>query len=424
MRYVPLASKIRPKVLDDIIGQEHLVGQGKLLTEMCNPNRLLSFILYGKSGVGKTSIAEAFSGTLGIPLYKFNASTDSKKDLQKISKESVDNNKSVLLFIDEIHRMTKPIQDYLLPFIEEGYIVLIGATTENPYISVNPALRSRTRILELKPLTVTNIKQVITRGLESIINETTTEIKLEDGVLDFLAHISNNDARTALNNLEVLVSLSSKDSNGNLVISKRLVEETSFKKDFDFGSGDNLYNTLSAFQKSLRGSSVDASLYYLASLLLAGELESACRRLMVCCYEDVGLANPLLQLRVNSAVETALKVGMPEARIPLSVAVIELALSPKSNTAYKSIDNALSHIQKFGLKEIPKDIMDGHYKGANDLGRAVNYKYPFDYDGNIVNQNYLPQEIQDINFFQPIDSSMQEEKYKKDFENIQSKLKD
>lgn len=420
----PLSFKMKPTKLSDVVGQEHIIGEGKILTSMVKNNTIFSFILFGKSGIGKTSIAQAISGSTGIALKQFNASKDTKKDLQNIIKEAETNNQTIFIFIDEIHRMTKPIQDYLLPYMENGLISIIGATTENPYISVNPAVRSRARLIELKPLSNDNIKEILlnaikdkSRGLGEL------EIVISNDSLNFIANNANGDARVALNNLELAVSLENK-GDGVIKITPETLETVIQKKDFDFGNGDNLYNTMSAFQKSLRGSDVDASLYYLARMLLAGELEAVCRRLMVCVYEDVGIANPLLPMRVNLAIETALKVGMPEARIPLAMAVTEVALSPKSNATYLAVNKALEHIEQNGLSEIPLDLQDNHYKGASNLGKGVSYKYPFDYDKNFTKQQYLPYDIKNIKFFEPEGKTTQEEKYKKVKDYFDAILKD
>lgn len=420
----PLSFKMKPTKISEVVGQEHIIGEGKILTTMVENNTIFSFILFGKSGTGKTSIAQAISGSTGIPLKKFNASKDAKKDLQSIIKEAEENEQTTFIFIDEIHRMTKPIQDFLLPYMENGLISIIGATTENPYISVNPAVRSRARLIELKPLSKDNIKEILisaikdkSRGLGNY------QINISDDSLNFIANNANGDARIALNNLELAVSLENKrDSEIN--ISTKTLETVIQKKDFDFGNGDTLYNTMSAFQKSLRGSDVNASLYYLARMLLGGELEAVCRRLMVCVYEDVGVANPLLPMRVNLAIETALQVGMPEARIPLAMAVTEVALSSKSNATYLAINKAMEHIEQNGLGEIPLDLQDNHYKGASDLGKGLSYKYPFNYDNNFIEQQYLPYDIKNIKFFEPEGKTTQEEKYKKVKDYFDEKLKD
>lgn len=420
----PLSFKMKPTKISEVVGQEHIIGEGKILTTMIENHTIFSFILFGKSGTGKTSIAQAISGSTGIPLKKFNASKDAKKDLQSIIKEAEENEQTTFIFIDEIHRMTKPIQDFLLPYMENGLISIIGSTTENPYISVNPAVRSRARLIELKPLSKDNIKEILINAIKDKSRGLGNhQINISDDSLNFIANNANGDARIALNNLELAVSLENKKDN-EITISTKTLETVIQKKDFDFGNGDNLYNTMSAFQKSLRGSDVDASLYYLARMLMGGELEAVCRRLMVCVYEDVGIANPLLPMRVNLAIETALQVGMPEARIPLAMAVTEVALSTKSNATYLAINKAIEHIEQNGLGEIPLDLQDNHYTGASNLGKGLSYKYPFNYENNFISQQYLPYSIKNVKFFEPEGKTIQEEKYKKVKDYFDKKLKD
>lgn len=420
----PLSFKMKPTKISEVVGQEHIIGEGKILTTMIENHTIFSFILFGKSGTGKTSIAQAISGSTGIPLKKFNASKDAKKDLQSIIKEAEENEQTTFIFIDEIHRMTKPIQDFLLPYMENGLISIIGSTTENPYISVNPAVRSRARLIELKPLSKDNIKEILINAIKDKSRGLGNhQINISDDSLNFIANNANGDARIALNNLELAVSLENKKDN-EITISTKTLETVIQKKDFDFGNGDNLYNTMSAFQKSLRGSDVDASLYYLARMLMGGELEAVCRRLMVCVYEDVGIANPLLPMRVNLAIETALQVGMPEARIPLAMAVTEVALSTKSNATYLAINKAIEHIEQNGLGEIPLDLQDSHYTGASNLGKGLSYKYPFNYENNFISQQYLPYSIKNVKFFEPEGKTIQEEKYKKVKDYFDEKLKD
>lgn len=420
----PLSFKMKPTKISEVVGQEHIIGEGKILTTMIENHTIFSFILFGKSGTGKTSIAQAISGSTGIPLKKFNASKDAKKDLQSIIKEAEENEQTTFIFIDEIHRMTKPIQDFLLPYMENGLISIIGSTTENPYISVNPAVRSRARLIELKPLSKDNIKEILINAIKDKSRGLGNhQINISDDSLNFIANNANGDARIALNNLELAVSLENKKDN-EITISTKTLETVIQKKDFDFGNGDNLYNTMSAFQKSLRGSDVDASLYYLARMLMGGELEAVCRRLMVCVYEDVGIANPLLPMRVNLAIETALQVGMPEARIPLAMAVTEVALSTKSNATYLAINKAIEHIEQNGLGEIPLDLQDNHYTGASNLGKGLSYKYPFNYENNFISQQYLPYSIKNVKFFEPEGKTIQEEKYKKVKDYFDEKLKD
>lgn len=417
----PLSYRMKPERIEEVVGQEHLLGDGKILKTMIESKNLFSFILYGNSGIGKTSIAQAISGSTGVPLALFNASTDAKKDLQAIVKVALETEQTTFLFIDEIHRMTKPIQDFLLPYMENGLIVVIGATTENPYISVNPAMRSRSKIFELHKLTTENIAQVIGNALENTEKGLGNEnISLTEEALNFLVEQSFGDARVALNNLEIASGMLKTSENKE--ITTAILEECLQVRNFDFGSGDSLYNTLSAFQKSLRGSDVNASLHYLARLLVGGELENACRRIRICAYEDVGLASPNLPLLVNGAVETALQTGMPEARIPLAYAVNLIALSPKSNVAYKSINNALDALNTIVDSSIPIHLHDTHYKGSERLGK-VGYQYPFDTDKYIVKQQYLPDEIKNHEYFKPNTENVAEAKYAKIQEDLLKELK-
>lgn len=416
----PLAFKMKPTIIEEVVGQEHLLGDGKILKTMIDTKTLFSFILYGNSGIGKTSIAIAIAGSTQLPLEMFNASTDTKKDLQKIVEQAKEQEQTTFLFIDEIHRMTKPIQDFLLPFMENGLIVVIGATTENPYISVNPAMRSRSKIYELKPLTQEHITQIITNALtnkeKGLGNK---QIILNKPELDFLAHSSGGDARTALNNLELASNMVDKETG---IITQTILEECLQTRNFDYGSGDSLYNTLSAFQKSLRGSDVNASLHYLARLLEGGELEYACRRLMISVYEDVGLASPNLPMIVKNAIDTALQAGMPEARIPLGFATTLVALSEKSNVAYLGINNALEDLKFNGTLDIPTTIHDTHYQGASELGKG-GYQYPFDFENNIVEQQYLPDKIKHHTYFLPNPNSPIEKKYFDKLKQINKTLK-
>lgn len=392
----PLAYRMRPSNISEVVGQQHLLATGMPIYNMVKANYLPSMILYGNPGIGKTSLVNALSKTLDIPMEMFNASTDNKKKLQEIIKVAETEEETRLLFVDEIHRMTNPIMDYLLPFVENGLIVLIGATTENPFFAVNKALLSRTKLIELKPLDNDDIVSALKRALKDKEKGLGWyEIVVDDSVLNYLAMQSHGDLRTALNVLELSV-LSHSDVNSKITLTLSDISKN-IKQGTNIGGENDLYNTMSAFQKSLRGSSVDGSLHYLARLLYSGELENACRRLVICAYEDVGIANPQLMSRIKDAIDTALKVGMPEARIPLSVAVIELALSPKSNTAYLAINEALSDIETKNIGEIPNHLKDAHYTGASKLG-VDGYLYPHSYKDHFISQKYLPDNLLDSNY--------------------------
>ena len=405
----PLAYRIRPRSIEHIIGQQHLVGEGQIIRRMIEANRLTSMILYGPPGIGKTSIASAIAGTTNYAFRILNAATDTKKELQIVVEEAKMVG-TVILLLDEIHRLDKPKQDFLLPHLEQGRIVLIGATTENPYISINPAIRSRTQIFELFPLT----EQEMVAGLQQALSDSEHglghhPVHISQEALLHFARSSNGDLRSALNALELAV-LSTPLQDGIITIDLSIAEQCLQKKALTHDKdGDAHYDVISAFQKSIRGSDVDAALHYLARLVEAGELAIICRRLLVIAYEDIGLAHPNAASRTVEAVLAAEKLGLPEARIPLAHAVIELALSPKSNTAVKSIDNALADVRIGKGGAVPSHLRDGHYSGANTLGRGIGYKYPHDYPNHFVKQDYLPEPIRHKQYFTPDATAKYEE---------------
>ena len=396
-----LAYNLRPQHISEVIGQKHILGKGKLLYNMINNNKVSSLILYGPPGTGKTSIANAIAGTVDMPFERINAVSSGKKDVEKI----VENAKKVgktILFIDEIHRFNKLQQDYLLEAVEDTLIILIGATPANPYHDVNPAIRSRCKILELKKLTPDDILE----GLKRAINNKekglgNLNIKIEDEPLLHIAKSTGGDMRSALTSLELAVFGTLANENNEIIITMETVKECTQSSNLAFDKdGDLFYDTISSFQKSIRGSDVDASLHYLARLIEAGDLETICRRLLVIAYEDIGLANPDAGVRTLAAVQTAERVGFPEAKIPLSVAVVELALSPKSNSAYKAMELALTDLQTENIGEIPMHLRDTHYKSAALLGR-VGYEYPHNYEMAWVNQQYLPDPLVNKSYYQP-----------------------
>ena len=416
----PLAYRMRPRKIEEVIGQQHLVGPGKIIDRMVRAQRLTSMILYGPPGTGKTSIASAIAGSTQHAFRVLNAATDSKKDIEVVVEEAKMSG-TVILLLDEIHRLNKVKQDYLLPHLESGRVILIGATTENPYISINPAIRSRVQIFEVKPLTSDEIVEGLTNALyDSERGLGHYQVEMDDSTLRHFAHVTNGDIRSALNSLELAVLSTEANENGKVVITQDIAEECLQRKRLAHDKdGDAHYDTISALQKSIRGSDVDAALYYLAILLEAGELIIACRRLLVIAYEDIGLGNPQATERTVAAVEAAEKLGLPEARIPLAFATVELALSPKSNTTMVALDSALTDIRSGNIGPIPDHLRDAHYSGAFKLGRGVEYKYPHSYPGHWVLQQYLPDNVKSKQYFKPDPTG----KYEEALANVYKKIK-
>lgn len=404
----PLAYRMRPKNLDQVVGQAHLIGPGKIIRRMVEAKLLSSMILYGPPGIGKTSIASAIAGSTKYAFRKLNAATDTKKDLEQVAQEGKFSG-TVILLLDEIHRLDKTKQDFLLPLLESGQIILIGATTENPYIAISPAIRSRCQIFELKSLSAIDARHAIDRAINDKENGLGKyHVKLSDDAYDLLIDKGNGDLRSTLNALElaVLSTREEKIAQGQtpdkLTITKKEMAESIQVKSQKFDAhGDSHYDLLSAFQKSIRGSDTDAALHYLAQLIVSGDLISICRRLTVIAYEDIGLANPAACQRAFSAVQAAQQVGLPEARIPLANAVIELALSPKSNSAITAIDQAIQEINQKEVGTIPDHLKDAHYAGAKKLGHGNNYLYPHSFPNDWIAQQYLPDDIKDHEYFAP-----------------------
>lgn len=396
----PLAYNLRPKHIDDIVGQSHLVGPGKIIRRMVEANRLTSMILYGPPGIGKTSIASAIAGTTQYAFRTLNAATDNKKELEQVVAESQLSG-TVILLLDEIHRLNKTKQDFLLPHLENGRIILIGATTENPYLSINPAIRSRVQIFELFPLEPEDIHMALQRAVHYLSTTHDTPITIESDVLTHLSRITNGDLRSALTTLELAV-LSTKPIENCITITSSILKDCLQRRGVSMDkNADGHYDTISAFQKSIRGSDVNAALHYLARLIIAEDITSIARRLLVIAYEDIGLANPQAVERTVLAVQTAERLGFPEARIPLANAVIELSLSPKSNSAITAIDNALADVSSGRSFPIPNHLKDAHYKGASALNRGTTYKYPHAYENHYVKQTYLPDALQHANYYTP-----------------------
>ncbi|WP_307342919.1 replication-associated recombination protein A [Metabacillus malikii] len=393
---------MRPKKIEEIIGQEHLVSKGKIIERMVKAKHLSSMILYGPPGIGKTSIATAIAGSTNTAFRKLNAVINNKKDMEIVVEEAKMSGQ-VILILDEVHRLDKAKQDFLLPHLENGKIILIGATTSNPYHAINPAIRSRCQIFELHPLSDEDIKEALLRALKDDENGFGhKKVHLDEAALYHFSTSCGGDVRSALNALELAVISTDEDEAGEICIDLKVAEECLQKKSFVHDKdGDAHYDVLSAFQKSIRGSDVNAALHYLGRLIEAGDLVSINRRLLVIAYEDIGLANPQAGQRTLAAIESTERLGFPEARIPLANAVIELCLSPKSNSAYQALDLAIADIRSGLSGEVPLHLKDAHYKGAKNLGRGVDYLYPHDYENGWVQQQYLPDRLKHKVYYKP-----------------------
>lgn len=398
----PLAYRMRPKTIEDIVGQTHLVGPGKIIRRMVEAKMLSSMILYGPPGTGKTSIASAIAGSTHYAFRILNAATDSKKDLQVVAEEAKMSG-TVILLLDEVHRLDKTKQDFLLPHLESGRIILIGATTENPYITINPAIRSRTQIFEVFPLNETDIQLAIQKALTNpAVGLGDLPITLDEEALLHLSRATNGDLRSALNGLELAAKSTPINDVGMIHLTLPIIEECVQRKSLTHDKdGDAHYDVISAFQKSIRGSDVDAALHYLARLVEAGDLAIICRRLLVIAYEDIGLANPSAASRTVNAVLAAEKIGLPEARIPLAQTVIDLCLCPKSNSAITAIDAALADIRAGKAGDVPNHLRDSHYQGAQKLNRGIGYQYPHQSERGWVNQQYLPDKLKQARYYLP-----------------------
>lgn len=401
----PLAAKMRPEKLEDIIGQKHILGEDKLLYRAIKADKITSVIFYGPPGTGKTTLAKVIANTTQSSFEQINATTSGKKDMEAVVARAKDNrvmyNKKTILFIDEIHRFNKAQQDFLLPFVEDGSIILIGATTENPYFEVNSALLSRSNIFRLEPLTVEDISELIRKAVyDKDKGMGIYDAQITDEAVEFLASSCGGDARYALNAVELAVLSSKRDENNELHITLDVASECIQKKALRYDkSGDNHYDTISAFIKSMRGSDPDATLYYLARLLLAGEsVTFVARRMMICASEDVGNADPMALVVATNASLAVERVGMPEAQIILAQAASYIALAAKSNSALGIFD-AMREVEKSGNLPIPAHLKDAHYKGASKLGSGIGYKYPHDYEGHYIEQQYLPDNIKDKCFY-------------------------
>ena len=406
----PLASRLRPKTLDQVVGQEHIIGKDKLLYRAIKADKISSIIFYGPPGTGKTTLAKVIANTTSADFMQLNATVAGKKDMEDVVAKAKQNmamsGRKTILFVDEIHRFNKGQQDYLLPFVEDGTVVLIGATTENPYFEVNSALISRSIVFELHPLSVENIKTLILRA----VNDKTDGMGIYNGVIDddavmFLAEISNGDARTALNAVELGILTTDPAQDGKIHITLEVAQQCVQKRALKYDkSGDNHYDTISAFIKSMRGSDHDAAVYYLSRMLYAGEsVDFISRRILICAAEDVGMANPQALVVANAAAQAVHQVGMPEAQIILSEAVIYVASSPKSNSACNAIFAANEVVRSTVTAKVPAHLQDAHYKGSAKLGHGIGYKYAHDYPNHYVKQQYLPDGLEDSRFYEPGD---------------------
>ncbi len=404
MSKTPLADRIRPETLDEVCGQGHLIGEGKLLRQIIEKNEIPNMIFYGPSGVGKTTIANIIASRTGKTLRRLNATNASVSDIKDIvsTLDSFLAPEGVLLYLDEIQHFNKKQQQSLLEFMENGKITLIASTTENPYFYVYNAVLSRSVVFEFKPLAPEDVEKALSRAAEILIHGdySAYNITIEDGVLTHLAHTANGDVRKALNALEVLFLAAAPDSDGNMRLTMDSAQQATQKKAFRYDrDGDSHYDILSAFQKSIRGSDPDAGIHYLARLISAGDLQSICRRLLVMAAEDIGLAYPQAIAIVKACVDSALQLGLPEAQIPLAEAVILLATAPKSNSAVSAIGEAMEDLSKMDTGEIPEHLKDSHYSGAQKMGHGVDYQYAHNYKNHYVKQQYLPDNIKDKQYY-------------------------
>ena len=403
----PLASRMRPETLDEVVGQQHIIGKDRLLYRAIKADKLSSVIFYGPPGTGKTTLAKVIANTTSAQFRQINATVAGKKDMEEAVKEAKDlrgmYGRKTILFIDEIHRFNKGQQDYLLPYVEDGTVILIGATTENPYFEVNGALISRSSIFELKPLEKEDIRTLLTRAASDTRKGMGSfHVQIDEDALEFLADMAGGDARNALNALELGVLTTERGEDGVIHITEEVAAECIQKRTVNYDKrGDNHYDIISAFIKSMRGSDPDAAVYYLARMLYAGEdVKFIARRIMICASEDVGNADPMALTLAVAAAQAVERVGMPESQIILSQAVTYVACAPKSNSACNAIFAANEAVQKYRTT-VPAHLRDAHYKGATNLGRGNGYKYAHDYPGHYVEQQYLPDEIKDARFYEP-----------------------
>ena len=421
----PLASRLRPKTLDEVVGQQHIIGKGKLLYRAIKADKLGSIIFYGPPGTGKTTLAKVIANTTSAEFLQINATSAGKKDMEEVIEKAKNNagmyGKKTILFVDEIHRFNKGQQDYLLPFVEDGTIILIGATTENPYFEVNGALISRSRIFELKSLQTKDIKELILRAVnDKERGMGSYNAKIDDDALEFLADMANGDARAAVNAVELGILTTDRGEDGIIHITLEVAGECIQKRPVRYDkTGDNHYDTISAFIKSMRGSDPDAAVYYLARMLYAGEdVKFIARRIMICAAEDVSNADPQALVVAVSAAQAVERLGMPEGRIVLAQAAAYVASAPKSNSAIMAIDDAMASVQNEKISGVPNHLKDAHYKSAGKLGHGNGYKYAHDYPNHYVEQQYLPDELVGRKFYVPSENG-----YEKNIREYFDKIK-
>lgn len=416
----PLADRLRPQSIDECFGQEHLLGEGKILRNIIDKNEIPNMIFYGPSGVGKTTVANIIANNTGKQIYKLNATTASVSDIRDIvrSLDGFTGMNGVLLYLDEIQHFNKKQQQSLLEFMENGKITVIASTTENPYFYIYNAVLSRSVVFEFKGLDSDAIEKAVRRGIKYLSETDYPDLEVSEEAIRHISATSGGDVRKALNALEVSVMAAAPDSNGKISVDILAAEQATQKKSMRYDKdGDSHYDVLSAFQKSMRGSDPDAAVHYLARLLEGGDMQSAIRRMLVCAAEDVGLAYPMALVTAKAAADSALMLGMPEARIPLAEAVIMIATAPKSNSAINAIDSAISDITNTDVGDIPDSLKDAHYGGAEKLGHGIEYKYPHAFENHYVKQQYLPDNIKDKIYYEFGDNKT-ENAAKKYWENI------
>lgn len=427
----PLASRLRPVTLDEVVGQQHIIGKDKLLYRAIKADKLGSVIFYGPPGTGKTTLAKVIANTTSADFKQINATVAGKKDMEEIVKEAKDSlgmfGKKTILFVDEIHRFNKGQQDYLLPFVEDGTLTLIGATTENPYFEVNGALLSRSRVFELKPLEREDIRELIRRAVyDKDKGMGVYNAVIDEEAMNFLADVANGDARAALNAVELGVMTTERDpDDGKIHIDIDVAQECIQKRVVRYDKdGDNHYDTISAFIKSMRGSDPDAAVYYLARMLYAGEdMKFIARRIMICAAEDVGNADPQALVVAVAAAQAAERIGLPEAQIILSQAVTYVATAPKSNAACNAVFDALEAVKSRKTMPVPVHLQDAHYKGAAKLGHGQGYLYAHDFPNHYVKQQYLPDGMEGSVFYQPTENGY-ERKIKEHMEFIRNEAEE